>query len=50
MNRYICPECKKFQYTANPYASGSECIYCFEGKVELVSWGARGEEREVDAE
>ena len=46
MNQYICPECKKFQYTANPNAAGSECIYCFEGKVELVSEGVREEEME----
>ena len=47
MNQYICPECKKFQYTANPNASGENCIYCNKGKVTLASEGVRGEEREI---
>ncbi len=46
MNRYICLKCKKFQYTANPNASGENCIYCNKGKVELVSEGVRDDGRE----
>jgi hypothetical protein len=45
MNQYICLKCKKFQYTANPCASGEKCIYC-DGKVALVSEGVRDDERE----
>lgn len=39
MNRYKCPDCKGYQYTANPNAAGSSCIYCKDGRVILDSEG-----------
>ncbi len=39
MNTYKCPDCKGYQYTANPHAAGSNCIYCKDGKVVLVAEG-----------
>lgn len=40
MNRYKCPDCGGYQYTANTHAAGSPCIYCKTGKVILDSEGA----------
>lgn len=35
MNRYKCPDCGGYQYTANTQAAGSPCIYCKTGNVIL---------------